>query len=156
MNIFKNYIPSKVLTINDRDPPWLTDQIKRKINLKNIRYRTYLRNGKNNNDYEDLCSLCEDVSLSIRNAKESYYNRLINKIAASNGNGKPYWTILKSLFIGKRILIMPPLLVNEVTVTAFARKATFFKEKFSKQCTTLDNSSNFPAFPVFPAHNQIN
>ena len=23
MNIFKNYIPSKVITINDRDPPWL-------------------------------------------------------------------------------------------------------------------------------------
>ena len=48
INIFKNYIPSKVLTINDCDPPWLTDQIKRKINLKNIKYHTYVRNGKNN------------------------------------------------------------------------------------------------------------
>ena len=155
MNIFKNYIPSKVITINDRDPPWLTDQIKRKINLKNIRYHTYVRNGKNNNDYEDLCSLCEDVSLSIKNAKENYYNHLVDKINASKGNGKSYWTILKSLFIGKKVPVIPPLLVNGVTVTDFARKATLLNEKFSKQCTILDNSSTLPDFPVFHANNQI-
>ena len=45
--------------------------------------------------------------------------------------------------------------MNGVTVINFARKATLLNEKFSKQCTILDNSSTLPAFPVFPAHNQI-
>ena len=34
MNIFSNYIPSKYVTINDRDPPWMTEKIKNKISLK--------------------------------------------------------------------------------------------------------------------------
>ena len=31
MNIFSNYIPYKYVTIDDRDPPWMTEK---KINLK--------------------------------------------------------------------------------------------------------------------------
>ena len=34
MNIFSNYIPNKYVTINDRDPPWMIEKIKNKINLK--------------------------------------------------------------------------------------------------------------------------
>ena len=34
MNIFSNYIPNKYVTIDDRDPPWMTEKIKNKINLK--------------------------------------------------------------------------------------------------------------------------
>ena len=29
-----NYIPNKYVTIDDRDPPWMTEKIKNKINLK--------------------------------------------------------------------------------------------------------------------------
>ena len=34
MNIFSNYIPNKYVTIDNRDPPWMTEKIKNKINLK--------------------------------------------------------------------------------------------------------------------------
>ena len=34
MNIFSNYILKKYVTIDDRDPPWMTEKIKNKINLK--------------------------------------------------------------------------------------------------------------------------
>ena len=34
MNIFSNYILNKYVTIDDRDPPWMTEKIKNKINLK--------------------------------------------------------------------------------------------------------------------------
>ena len=28
MNIFKNFIPDKVITCDDRDPPWLNEEVK--------------------------------------------------------------------------------------------------------------------------------
>ena len=31
MNIFSNYIPNKFVTIDDKDPPWMTERIKNKI-----------------------------------------------------------------------------------------------------------------------------
>ena len=34
MNIFSNYIPSKYIIIDDKDPPWMIKAIKDKINLK--------------------------------------------------------------------------------------------------------------------------
>ena len=33
-NILSNYIPHKYITIDDRDPPWMTKRIKDKINLE--------------------------------------------------------------------------------------------------------------------------
>ena len=33
-NIFSNFVRSKVITINDRDPPWITEEIKYKIKSK--------------------------------------------------------------------------------------------------------------------------
>ena len=34
MNTLSHYIPNKYVTIDDRDPPWMTEKIKNKINLK--------------------------------------------------------------------------------------------------------------------------
>ena len=40
MNIFSNFIPSKYVTFDDRDPPWMNDFVKTKIKLKNQLYNT--------------------------------------------------------------------------------------------------------------------
>ena len=32
-DILTNYIPNKYVTIDDRNPPWMTEKIKNKINL---------------------------------------------------------------------------------------------------------------------------
>ena len=34
MNIFSNLIPNKYVTFNDRDPPWMNDFVKTKLNSK--------------------------------------------------------------------------------------------------------------------------
>ena len=31
MNIFSNFIPNKLITIDDKDPSWMNDEIKNKI-----------------------------------------------------------------------------------------------------------------------------
>ena len=34
MDIFSNYIPNIYITVDDKEPPWMTKAIKNKINLK--------------------------------------------------------------------------------------------------------------------------
>ena len=36
MNIFSNYIPNKLITIDDKDPPWINESIKKKIMAKKM------------------------------------------------------------------------------------------------------------------------
>ena len=39
MNVFSNYIPNKLITISDKDPPWMNDEIKNKIKRRRIFYQ---------------------------------------------------------------------------------------------------------------------
>ena len=53
LNVFTNFVPNKVITCDDRDPPWINDNIKNKIRWENSMYKNYKRNGKKTEDYED-------------------------------------------------------------------------------------------------------
>ena len=46
MNVFSNFVPNKSVNFNDRDPPWMTSNIKGKINYRNNIYREYMKKGK--------------------------------------------------------------------------------------------------------------
>ena len=45
MNIFSNFTPNKLVTFDDRDPPWMNDFVKSKIKWKNQLYKIYTKNG---------------------------------------------------------------------------------------------------------------
>ena len=51
LNVFTNFVPNKAITCDDRDPPWINDNIKNKIRRKNSMYKNYKRNGKKTEDY---------------------------------------------------------------------------------------------------------
>ena len=51
LNIMSNFIPNEVITVNDRDPPWITSNIKNKISYKNLLFGKYIKNGKNAFDW---------------------------------------------------------------------------------------------------------
>ena len=36
MNVFTNFIPKKLITIDDKDPPWMNDVIKNKIKKRDF------------------------------------------------------------------------------------------------------------------------
>ena len=43
INIKSNYVPSEVVTVDDRDPPWINDKIKNFIQTKKRLYKNYLK-----------------------------------------------------------------------------------------------------------------
>ena len=54
MNNFSNYIPSKFVTIDNKDPPWMTERIKSKIFEKSYIFKSCISNGKAAIDYQIL------------------------------------------------------------------------------------------------------
>ena len=44
-NIFSNFVRSKVITLDDGDPPWVNEETECKVKSKNKRFQKYLKNG---------------------------------------------------------------------------------------------------------------
>ena len=42
-NIFSNFVPNKLVTFDDSNPPWMNDFIKNKIKCKHQIYKTYIK-----------------------------------------------------------------------------------------------------------------
>ena len=51
-NIFSNFVRNKVITVDDRDPPWINEEIKCKVKSKNKTFQQYLKNGRKITDFE--------------------------------------------------------------------------------------------------------
>ena len=60
--VFPNFVPNKIVTFNDRDLPWMTSNIKDKINYRNKIYREYLKKGKQQVDYTKLQNTIKKIS----------------------------------------------------------------------------------------------
>ena len=55
------------------------------------------------------------------------------------------WTILKTSYSGKKIPLIPPLVINDQLITDFREKANYFNLYFAKQCAPIENDSSIPA-----------
>ena len=87
LNVFTNFVPNKVITCDDSNPPWINDNIKSKIRWKNSMYKNYKRNGKKTEDYELLTKAVSKVSELIEKSK----GKRLNDFSIS---AKSYWTTL--------------------------------------------------------------
>ena len=112
VNIVSNYIPNKFITCNEKDLPWLNDHIKRLINLKNEIFKKYLKDGRPDSVYENLQTITWDLTEAVSSSKKFFYERLANKLNNPNTSAKAYWSIIKTLFNGKKVPVIPPPLVN--------------------------------------------
>ena len=51
LNVFRNYVPNKYITVDDKDLVWMNEIIKSKMKTKNKLYKLYIQNGKFESDF---------------------------------------------------------------------------------------------------------
>ena len=73
LNTFTNYASKKVNTIDDKNPPWMTEFIKSKIQWRNNICKTFQNSSKNLAEYNNtLHSAIIEVSDLIYEKKNEY------------------------------------------------------------------------------------
>ena len=112
MNIFSDYIPNKLITVDDKDPPWMDESSKKKIMAKKYACKSFNTNKNNYYAYLKLQTVSTELSEMILKRKEDYYRLLSDKLNDPHTSTKSYWYILKTLYNGKRIPLIPPTLIN--------------------------------------------
>ena len=66
----------------------------------------------------------------IQVSKAKYFDRLSRKLVDPKTGAKTYWNVLKSFVSGAKILLIPPLFVNNQLVTCVNEKANLFNDFF--------------------------
>ena len=79
-NILSNYIPHNYITVDDREPPWMTKGNKDKFNLKITLYKS--------KTFMELQNLSTEMSDMISIRKEEYYISLSKKLNNSSTRSK--------------------------------------------------------------------
>ena len=74
MNVFSNFIPNKLVTFNDKDPPWMSEYLKNKIKWRNKIYAEYLNENNGSIDYTTLQNVIVEVSELVCKSKDDYHN----------------------------------------------------------------------------------
>ena len=152
LNIFRNFIPHETITCKDKDPPWMSKEIKSSLRRKNRMYKKYVSRGMTDEDrlnFEEQHSRCETL---ITENRKRYQDDIVRKLADPLTSPKVYWATLNRFTGRGKIPVIPPLQVNGELVTDFTQKANLFNDFFSKQCSTLDNDSSLPRLSYLTEH----
>ena len=75
--IMSLYIPNESITINDKDPPWLTLELKTAIKRKHRVYKKFLRRGRNQEDWTFVRKLQLENTKKIIEAKHKNFLNLV-------------------------------------------------------------------------------
>ena len=143
MNIFSNYIRSKFITIDEKDPQWMNEYIKRKIMSKKVTCKSFNINNKSY-AYLKLQTVSTELSEMMLKQKDDYHHQLSDKLNDPKRSAKAYWSILKALYSGNKIPLIPLILVNNKLISNFKEKANHFNAFFASQFTPVSNDSALP------------
>ena len=102
LNIFRNYVPNKYITIDDKDPVWMNDFVKSKIKANNLVFKQYIQNSRFESDSRLLENVVNELNELISSTKALYYENLAKKLNNLLLQTKTYWSILKTFYNDKK------------------------------------------------------
>ena len=89
-----NFVPNKLITINDKDLPWVTVKIKKLLKRKVIHQQ--IKNGRKKGHNEKLFNMTTNIATEISNSKKYYLDNLAEKLFDQELDRKAYCSIPKS------------------------------------------------------------
>ena len=91
LNVFRNYVPNKYITVDDKDPVWMNEIIKSKMKAKSKLYKQYIKNRRFESDYVFIESLVNEINDLVSNAENLCYDNLAKKLNNPLLLAKTYW-----------------------------------------------------------------
>ena len=73
LNVFRNFVPNKYVTCDDKDSVWMNENIKSKIKTKNKLYQGYFKKSRQETNFCALEESVRNLNDLILQTKISYY-----------------------------------------------------------------------------------
>ena len=76
LNVFRNYVRNRYITIDDKNPEWMNETIKSKIKTKKKLQKQYIDDGRIKSDFVFIETLITEINDLITSTKNLYYKNL--------------------------------------------------------------------------------
>ena len=136
MNIVANFIPNETITCGDRNPSLIKILIRAKDNF----YKKFIR--KSNNMYHLYAF---KILQNHSDSKKNYVNKIPQRLGHPSTSSKCYWSFLKTLLNGQKILRILSLFHDDKYIVGFQKKSEIFNSFFTDQCSPISNGSVLPS-----------
>jgi len=146
LNIINSNIPSKIITCNDKDAPWVNSSVKNLMRKNRKLYSEWNSNGRQPARRNRVKQHQLKTEKAIFEAKNRYLENLSNKICDPTTGQKTFWSAYKRLSNKKKITNIPPLFENNIYIANFKDKASIFNQYFATQCQPFNIESTLPTF----------
>lgn len=154
VDIARECIPNKQIRVKRSDPPWLTTLLKRHIRKRKRAFRKAKRSNFDH-DWKKFRKIRNAVIKLIRESKQSFYDKLKDKLASDKLSAKDWWATLKFFISPNSKSTVPSLEYNDEIYTDELDKANLLNGYFQSQ-TTLDEANTvLPDLPVVPIELQL-
>ena len=97
LEIINSTIPNKIITCNEKDPLWMTPEVKTAIKRKHRVYKKYVARGRRDDELDYMKMIRNETTHLIDRAKESYFEKLGKKLCDPSIGMKSYWTTIKQI-----------------------------------------------------------
>ena len=122
----------------------MSEYLKKKIKWRNNIYAEYLNENNESVDYIILQTVIAERSELACKSKDNYHKQLSRKLTNQKTSSKTYWSILKTFYNGKKVPLMPPLVINNTLGSDLKRKSDHVSNIFASKCTPVNNDSVLP------------
>ena len=108
LDLAKRHIPSKIITVSDKDAPWVTPAVKCALKRNKRVYSKWVKRGRDINGKAGVNKIQNETNKAIKEAKQLYIDNLSKKLCDPNCGQKVFWTAYKKLLNKKRTQIFRP------------------------------------------------
>ena len=97
-----NCIPNKKITINERDAPWVTPEVKTALCRNKRVFKKWIDRGRPEEGKASVNQTQRETNKIILNGKKKYATDLGEKICNPRTGPKCFWTAFKKLLINNK------------------------------------------------------
>ena len=102
-------IPNKIVTINDKDAPWVTSSVKNILHKNKNIYADWVKKGRNPQTMDRIQRSQLEINCKVNEAKCIYISNLSKQLCDPATGHKSFWSAYKQLSNKKNITNIPPL-----------------------------------------------
>jgi hypothetical protein len=106
-------------------PHWITTKLKTAIKRNARVYRKWVNRGRNENDHDKIREVQNITNKLIREAKQSYYKKLCEKLSDPQTGQKDFWNAFKRITKKSKHTNIPPMVDNKFMYRIFFKKLIY-------------------------------
>jgi hypothetical protein len=132
LEISKNIVPNKIVTVRPNDKPWFNNYLRRLLRQK-TRMHNKAKKMDNPHYWNKFRQIRNSYFKKIKQAKKEYEDQKLTLLRESpSNNPKKWWQLLKDLMQTTKTESIPPLIVDDTLINDDVSKANACNKAFAK------------------------